>query len=157
MTVTSKYILLAYLLSLRDYSESLTPKDKENLNEFAKEFRAYPQEWESHVEPFLMAKIAENPQLNQLFTTYKDKLNQSDKIPLDLLPNLDSFYQLEKTLNSNPLQQARSEIPNLPDDTTPEGQAELLNNFAILISESEQPENTANQLTWLDKLKQWLS
>lgn len=154
MTITVSHTLLAYLLALKDYSASLSPKDRENLQAFSREFRLYPNELENYIEPLLRDKIAENDQLNQLFQTYQKKLSQHTDIPSNLLPDSANFNQLKQPLNSDLM--SKSSIPNIPDDTTPEGQAEILNNSVILISQSEQPEKSANQLDWVNKLKQWL-
>lgn len=157
MSVTINHTLLAYLLALKDQSVALSTSDKENLQEFAKEFRSsHPDELESDIEPLLKETIAENGQLNQLFQTYHQKLSLLTEIPPNLLPNFDSLNQLEQQLNNQSSQLAKSDIPDIPDDTTPEGQAAILNNSVILISESEEPEKSTEQLQWIDKLKQWL-
>ena len=74
-----------------------------------------------------------------------------------MLPKLNNFYELEKSLKSESNKKSKTKLTNIPDDTTPEGQAKILNNFAIIISKSEEPENVTNTLTWIDKLKQWLN
>lgn len=162
MIPTFNRTFLAYFLSLRDYSHSLTSQDRENFLKFAEQCDIYRKQLESSqiqtvLIELLKEKISENSELNQLFQTYETKLNQSGEIPSDLLPKLNNFYELEKSLKSESDKDSKSKIPNLPDDTTPEGQAEILNNFAIIISKSEEPENVTNTLTWIDKLKQWLN
>ena len=152
---TFNHTLLAYLLSLRDYGQSLTPQDKQNLHTFAKEFRLYPDEIE-YVERFLVKKIAENPQLNQLFQSYQNKLDHSDDIPPKLLPKLENLNQLAINLQNNSCGIAKGEIPLVENDTIPEGQELILHNSVILISESEEPNKLTDKLTWIDKVKQWL-
>ncbi len=153
---TFNHTLLAYLLSLRDYSQSLTSKDKQNLDKFAKEFRLYPDDIESHIEPLLMEKIAENTQLNQLFQTYKNKLDNSGEIPSDFLPKLGNLLELETSFKNNFVRISKGDIPDIEDDTTPKGQELILHNSVILISESEEPEKVTDNLTWIDELKKWL-
>lgn len=162
MTLTFNNTLLAYLLSLRDYSQSLTPEEKKNFQEFAKQFRTYTDRLEySEIETFLrdslIEKIAGNTQLNQLFKTYQNKLANSEEIPSEILPKLENLIQLETSLQNNFIRIRKGEIPDLEDDTTPEGQELILHNAVILISESQQPENIPEQLSWIDKLKQWLN
>ncbi|MGK7957224.1 MAG: hypothetical protein AB4063_18545 [Crocosphaera sp.] len=153
---TFDHTLLAYLLSLRDYAQSLTSKDKQNLDKFAKEFRLYPDDIENHIEPFLVAKIAENPQLKQLFTTYQNKLDSSGDIPFKLLPKLDNLIQLINRLNSKLSILPRCKIPYPLPVPTPIDQHIILENMAIVISESPEPEETSDGLQWMEPLKQWL-
>ena len=162
MTLTFHNTLLAYLLSLRDYSQSLTPQDKENFKEFANEFRTREDtvkysEVKNFLTESLIEKIAKNYQLNKLFQTYKDKLDNSGEIPSELLPKLENLIQLETIVQKNFVRIKRGGIFNIEDDTTPEGQELILHNYVLLILESEETENITDNLTWIDQLKKWLS
>lgn len=156
---TFNHTLLAYLLSLKDYGQFLTSKDKQNLHTFANEFSLYPDDIE-YVERFLVEKIAENPQLNQLFQNYQNKLDNSDDIPRNLLPKLENLSHLIKTLQKKSVAIPKGEIPDVEDDATPEGQERIIHNSVIviseLISESDEPKKVTDKLTWIDKMKQWL-
>ena len=161
MTPTLNHTLLAYILSLRDYSQTLTIKEQENFQEFAKQFRTYTDRLEdSEIETFLSesleVNIAENSQLNHLFKTYKNKLDNLEEIPLELLPKIENLNQLETRFSNNSFAISKGEIPDIEDDTTPEGQELILHNSVIIILESNEPEKVTDDLKWIDKLKQWL-
>lgn len=160
-TLTFNHTLLAYFLSLSDYPQSLLSPDQENLQAFATQCNTYKnrlQESEAQAAliKMLTEKIAENPQLNQLFETYKNQLSLLGEIPDELLPTWNDVYELETSLKGEKATESRSGDPNIKDDKTPEGQAKLLNNFAILLLESKEPEKVTKNLKWIDKLKEWL-
>jgi hypothetical protein len=146
--VTNNNTIIAYLLALRDFSDSLSDREKESLKTIAKALNIQPKAWKSDIEPDLIQTIAGNPQLNQYYQSYKEKLNRLGSIPIDLLPDsteLDRF-------KPNGFSFATKGFFG----TEPVGYEQQLNNVVIVVNQTDKPEETVKQLGFLDKVRQLL-
>jgi hypothetical protein len=149
MDVTISHTILAYLLALRDLSDHLSDREKENLKKVAKDLDLNPKAWQSHLEPDLIQIIQGNSQLDRSYQFYKEKLAQSGEIPLDLLPKATEIEWLRT--DSSPLA-VRGMIPN----SSASGYEQQLNNVVIVINLADKPEETVKKLTFLNQVKQFL-
>ncbi len=141
--------ILAYLLALQDFPDTLSDHEQENLKKVAKDLKMQPKAWKSHIEPSLIQTIQGNSQLNQSYQLYREKLDRLGEIPLDLLPKAEEINQLvtnQSTLVSRGL-------PPNPKITSSE---EQLNNLVIIVNQTDKPEETVKQVGLFDKVKQWL-
>jgi len=150
MEVTISHTIVAYLLALRDFSDTLSDQEKESLKKVAKDLDIQPKAWESHIEPSLIDIIQGNTQLHQSYQLYKEKLDQLvGGIPLDLLPKAGEINQLITNQSSfltkgfHPTSEAT-------------GYEQQLNNVVIVVNQTDKPEEAVKQLGFLDKLKQLL-
>jgi hypothetical protein len=149
MEATSSHTILAYLLALRDFSDTLSDQEQQNLKTVAKDLKMQPKAWKSNIEPFLIQTIQGNSQLHQSHQLYKKKLDKLGKIPLDLLPKEGEINQL--VTNQSSLV-SRGFIP----DSSASGYEQQLNNVVIVVNQTDKPEEAVKQLGFLDKVKQLL-
>jgi hypothetical protein len=149
MEATISHTILAYLLALRDLSDTLSDQEKERLKKVAQELDFQPKAWKSHIEPSLIQTIQGNTQLNKSYQLYKEKLDRLGEIPLDLLPKTSEINQLitkESSLVSRGFKS--TEIAA--------GYEQQLNNVVIVVNQTNKPEEAVKQLGFLDKVKQLL-
>jgi hypothetical protein len=150
MEVTNNNTVLAYLLALRDFSDSLSDKEKESLKTVARDLKIQEKAWKSHIEPTLIQTIAGNPQLHQSYQYYKEQLDQLGAIPTDLLPEV---AELDRLKTNEPSLVSRGFIPPTPALRY----EQQLNNVVIVVNQTAKPEETVKQLVFLDRVKQFLS
>lgn len=141
--------ILAYLLALGDFSETLSDHEKDSLKTVAKDLTIQPKAWVSHIEPSLIKTIKGNSQLHQSYQLYKEKLDRLGEIPLYLLPKAAEINQLI-TNNSSLISKG------FKSTETASGYDQQLNNVVILVNQADKPEEAVKQLSFLDKVKQLL-
>ncbi|WP_310426945.1 hypothetical protein [Chamaesiphon sp. VAR_48_metabat_135_sub] len=148
MAVTISNTILAYLLALQDFSDSLSDVDKEGLKQVANQLKTQPKAWSSHIEPDLIQTIQGNSQLDKSYRSYKEKLDRLGEIPLDLLPKPGEVL----ATNSSGLI-----MKGISPDSEASGYEQQLNNVVIVINQSERPEEVVKQLDFLDRVKQFVN
>jgi hypothetical protein len=150
MAETISNTILAYLLALQDFSDSLSDADKEGLKKVAKQLKTQPKAWESHIEPALILAIQCNPQLDRSYQSYKQKLDRLGEIPLDLLPKPGEV----NLLLTNP---STLTVKGIVPDSDAVGYEQQFNNVVIVINQSDRPEEVVKQLDFLDRVKQFVN
>ena len=153
MARTNSSIVLAYLLALQDFSETsdvLSDQEKVNLKKVAKDLSIQRKALKSHIEPLLIQTIEVNPRLNQFFLYYKERLGELERIPDELLPQ----YAEVKTLVTN---ESNFATKGFDDNSLPTGVDQQIENALIVVGKSENPEETVKKLSFIGKLKQFLS
>jgi hypothetical protein len=148
MAVTISNTILAYLLALQDFSDSLSDTDKEGLKKVASQLKTQPKAWESHIEPALILAIQGNPQLDRSYQSYKQKLDRLGEIPLDLLP------KPEEVLSTN---SSGLIVKGVDPNSDASGYEQQLNNLVIVVNQAERPEEVVKQLDFLDPVKQFIN
>ena len=146
---TSSSNILSFLLALNDFSDSLTVTEQNALNEVGKQLKTQPRAWERHLQPLLLKTIQSNPQLNSSYQFYREQLTRLD-IPLDLLPKNQEIYQLTPTASD-------VEIKGFADNEPATGYEQQLNNIAIVVFESDKSEEAVKEISFLNKLKRFIS
>ena len=149
MEVTFSNTILAYLLALRDFADTLSDQEKESLKKVAKDLNIQPKAWKSHIEPSLIQAIQGNPQLHQSYQLYKEKLDRVEEIPFDLLPKAGEIERLFPN-------QSSFIIKGFIPDSSASGYEQQLNNVVIVVNHADKPEEAVKQLNFLDRLKQLL-
>jgi len=141
--------ILAFLLALEELDTPLNEEEKKALAEIADQLDVQPKAWESFTQPLLLNMIADNESLNQRYQTYKSKLDSLETIPSELLPTVTEIEQVKDgaTLANTKGFKPQSEAT---------GYNQQINNVVIVISRSEQPEETVKKLSFTEKLKQLL-
>lgn len=149
METKINHTILAYLLALQDFSDTLSTEEKDSFKTVAKELNTQPIAWASYIEPFLIKTIQGNSQLHQSYQLYKEKLDRLGEIPLDLLP---------KAAEINQLITEKSSFVNrgFKSTETAVGYEQQLNNVVIVVNQADKPEEAVKQLGFLDKVKQLL-
>jgi hypothetical protein len=150
MEVTNSNTILAYLLALRDFSDVLSTSEKEKLQTVAKDLSIQPKAWTSHLEADLIQTIQGNPQLFQFYQSYKEKLDRTGEIPLDLL--LTTELNDRASVDASPLI-AKGIIPA----STPTGYEQQLNNVVIVVNQADRPDQKIQEYTFLDRVKEFLN
>lgn len=140
---------LAFLLALQELDTPLNEEEKNTLAEIADQLDVQPKAWESHTQPLLLKMIADNESLNHHYQAYKSKLDSLETIPTELLP---TNTEIEQIRSDEPLVMNRGFKPQ--SEAT--GYNQQINNAVIVVSRSEQPEETAKNLSFTAKLKQLL-
>jgi isopenicillin N synthase-like dioxygenase len=150
MQVKFDSTIMAFLLAFQDLNTSLNQQEKQNLQEVAKQLDAQPKAWKSHIEQRLLGLIAANSELNQSYQFYKSQLDSVQEIPHDLLPNVAEINRLNVL-----------ESPAITRGFKPSSEAadyeSQLNNFVVIVGNSQEPEDTVKQVKFLEKWKQFLS
>lgn len=141
--------LLAFLLALTDLDTPLSQAEKKILAEIGDQIDVQPLAWESYTQPHLLKMITANPQLNQLYKTYQNQLNNTGNIPQELLPTAAEIQQLSTTNSVVGMKGFKS-------NSSPTGYEQQINNVVIVTSRSEQPEAVAKKLPW-EKIKHFLN
>jgi hypothetical protein len=149
MEVTISHTILAYLLALRDFPDSLNDHEKENLKKVAKDLNLNQRAWKSDLEPDLIQIVQGNSQLDRSYQLYKEKLDRLGEIPMNLLPNPDEIDLLRTDSSFLVTKGFRSK-------TSPSNYEEQINNVVIVVNQADKPEEIVKQLTFLDRLKQLL-
>lgn len=150
MATKLNYTILAYLLALQDLPNALNEGEQTSLKEVAKQLRTQPEAWNDYIEPSLVAIIQGNSLLSQSYQQYKNKLDNFDEIPSELLPTADEINQLVK---AQPTLINRGFIA----DPSASGYEQQLNNVVIVVNQTEKPEEAVKQLGFLEKVKQLLN
>jgi len=150
MTTKTDKTIIAFLLAFQDLTNSLSPQEKQNLQEVGKQLETQSKALETHIKGNLLEIISGNTELNQSYQFYQSQLENVEEIPKDLLPTeaeISNFIPPEK------LSVTRGFKPKY--EAT--GYENQLNNFVVIVGNSEKPEETVKQATFLGKLKQFLS
>ncbi|MDJ0601021.1 MAG: hypothetical protein QNJ37_19530 [Crocosphaera sp.] len=143
-------ITLAFLLALSDIKISLTHEEKETLGNIADQLDIQTKAWETHTKPMLLEIIDSNIQLKEAYETYHSQLEKNPNLTTDILPTSE---ELKQEFNSEPVFAIKGSKPT----DKPTGYEQQINNTMILISRSPEPETTINQLSFIGKLKQFLT
>lgn len=141
---------LAFLLALQELDAPLSQEEKKTLKEIGDQLDVRPDAWESYTEPLLVKMITSNPRLNQPYQLYKSKLDSLENLPSDRLPTESEIEQL-KTCDTGAITRG------FKPQSEATGYNQQINNVVILISRSEQPEETAKKSSYIEKVKQFLS
>ncbi|BAZ49855.1 hypothetical protein NIES4103_24680 [Nostoc sp. NIES-4103] len=141
---------MAFLLAFQGLNTALSQQEKQNLKEVAKKLDSQPKAWESYIQKDLLEIIAANPELNQAYQFYKHQLDKLEEIPNDLLP---TDAEISRLISCNQASILKGFIPK----SEVIDYASQINNVAVIIGNSEQPEETVKQATFLDRWKQLLS
>ncbi len=150
MEVTNGNTILAYLLALRDFSDVLSDSEKEKLQTVAKDLNIQPKAWTSHLEADLIQTIQGNSQLFQFYRSYKEQLDRSGAIPIDLL--LTTEKNERSSVDASPLI-AKGMTPVTPAT----GYEQQLNNVVIAVNQADRPEQKIQEYTFLDRVKEFLN
>lgn len=149
MTTQINTTTLAFLLAFQELDTPLSAEEKNTLEEIADQLDAQPKAWESFTQPLLLKMIADNDSLNQRYQTYKSKLESLENIPSEFLP---TATEIEQIRTGEPLAATKG----FKSQSEATGYNRQLNNAVIVISRSEQPEETVKKLSFVEKLKQLL-
>lgn len=150
MTTNTNNTIIAFLLALQDLDTSLSAQEKLNLQEVAKQIDTQPKAWEPHIKERLLKLISANSELNQSYKFYQSQLENIKGIPEDLLP---SKAEISSLINREKFVITRGFKP----ESEATGYESQLNNVVVIIGNSEKPEETVKQATFLGKLKQFLT
>jgi hypothetical protein len=142
--------LLALMLTLNDVNITLSQEEKAAFRNVADQLSLDPDAWESDIEPELLATLEQNPALSQQFLAIKSQIDAVGDIPQELMPTAQENAQLS---NENVV---------VTRGFTPVGEVEEfetneINNMAISILSSSEPEETAKQVSSFESLKSFLS
>ena len=140
--------MMAFLLAFQDLKSSLKELEKQQLKEVAKQLNTQPKAWENYTKKLLLEIIAANTSLNRLYQDYKNRLENVEEIPQDLLPTEAETNKLiicdsVMTKGYKPKSEAS-------------GYENQLNNVVIVVGSSETPEETVKKATFLEKVKEFL-
>ncbi|MGK7873572.1 MAG: hypothetical protein AB4426_09760 [Xenococcaceae cyanobacterium] len=140
---------LAFLLALSELETPLNKKQKQELADIGEQLRCHPQAWVSSTQPLLLKTIEAHSQLNQRYQFYQSQLDAAGEISRDLLPTEAEIRQLFPI--------------NIPLGTKgfeskeePIGYDIQISNVMIGVNRSEEPEEAVKELTFLEKVKQFL-
>lgn len=142
--------LMAFLLAFQDLNTSLSQQERHNLKEFAKQLDSQPKAWKNYIKNHLLEIIAANSELSQAYQFYKSQLDKIEEIPNYLMPTEAEFSRLN-TLDNAPLTRGFKPKSEAIDYEM------QINNVAVIVGSSEQPEETVKQVFFLDKWKEFLS
>lgn len=139
---------MAFLLAFQDLENSLSELEKQQLKEVAKQLDTQPKAWENYTKPLLLEIIADNPDLNHLYESYKTRLENVEEIPQNLLPTEAETNELivrnyVMTKGYKPKSEAK-------------GYESQINNIVIVVGSSETPEETVKKATFLEKIKEFI-
>jgi hypothetical protein len=149
MTPQINTTILAFLLALQELDTPLSQEEKKALAEIADQLDVQPKAWESFTQPLLLKMIIGNELLNQRYQAYKFKLDSLETIPSELLPTITEIEQLKRG-------ESLATLKGFEPQSEAIGYNQQINNAVIVISRSEQPEETAKKLNFTQKLKQLL-
>lgn len=141
---------LAFLLALSDLKTSLTDTEKKTLADIGDQLDTQTLAWETHTQPLLLEMITSNTQLKEAYETYKTQLETVSNLPPDILPTAEEIKQ--NFPNKSPYI-----LKGSKPTTKPAGYDNQINNTIILLSRSPQPETTVNQLSFIGRMKQFLT
>jgi hypothetical protein len=150
MNVTNDNTIIAYLLALRDFSGVLSDVEKEKLKSVAKDLDIQPKAWKSDLETDLIQTIQGNLQLFQSYQSYKEQLDRSGAIPIDLLLTTEKNQQ--SSVEASPVT-AKGMTPV----TAATGYEQQLNNVVIVVNQADRPEQKIQEYTFLDRVKEFLN
>lgn len=150
MTTTNDKTIIAFLLALQDLTTSLSPQEKQNLQEVAKQLNTQPKAWETHIKENLLEIISANNELNQFYQFYQAQLENIAEIPKSLLPT-------EGEVNSLIFPEIFVIDRGFKPKSEAVGYENQINNVVVIIGNSETPEETLKKAKFLEKLKQFVS
>ncbi|MBD2340124.1 hypothetical protein H6G64_24460 [Calothrix sp. FACHB-156] len=150
MTTNNDNTIIAFLLALQDLKTSLSAQEKRNLQDIAKQLDTQPKAWDKHIKERLLDIIAANPELSQYYKFYQSQLENTQEVPEDLLPT-------EAEVNRLIYREEVAITRGFKPKSEATGYETQLNNVVVIIGNSEKPEETVKQATFLENLKQFLS
>lgn len=142
--------IIAFLLAFQDLNTALSTQEKQILQELAKQLDTQPKAWDIYIKKRLLELVSANSELNESYKFYQSQLENLAEIPHNLLPNeaeisgLNSANKVLETKGFKPKSEATD-------------YASQLNNVVVIVGTSEEPEATVKQVTFLEKLKEYLS
>ena len=149
MNNSSDKTLLTLLLTLNDLENPLSQAEKEALSDVADNLALDPDAWESEIEPELFANLEKNAALWKQFLDIKSRIEAVGEIPKELLPNLDDSAEVSN-------QTAVVTRGFAPVGEVEEFETNEINNMALSVLSSPEPEETVKQVTKLGALKKFL-
>lgn len=141
--------LLALLLALEQSEVSLKENERLALEDVGLQLKNHPDDWD-FIEADLMATIARNPSLKQLYQAAKRQLDAlSSNIPLSLLP---TETELQQALPPSSQGEKRAYF-----EGQPELESNEISNMVIKVLTTPDPVSTAKKIGNLEKLWQFLN
>lgn len=150
MNTNTDTTIIAFLLAFLDLNTALSTQEKQILQELAKQLDTQPKAWDIYIKKRLLELVSANSELNESYKFYQSQLENLAEIPPNLLPNeaeisgLNSANKVLETKGFKPKSEATD-------------YAIQLNNVVVIVGTSEEPEATVKQVTFLEKLKEYLS
>ncbi|OWY66142.1 hypothetical protein B7486_38075 [cyanobacterium TDX16] len=148
MNIKIDNTMMAFLLAFQDLKSYLNELEKQQLKEVAEQLNTQPKAWENYTKKLLLEIVAAKPSLNRLYQFYKNRLDNVEEIPQDLLPTEAETNKLivrdsVMTKGYKPKSEAS-------------GYENQLNNVVIVVGSYETPEETVKKATFLEKVKEFL-
>lgn len=148
MSQPSYNILIATLLMWYDLDLELSREEKLKFQDIGLQLYTDPTQWES-TEEELLAVIAKNPKLTQLFQYYKSCLEQRpDHSLLSLIPQGTALDLVAPSLPKNNYKGV------LPHSNNSGGKSNEITNTFIRIALSSDPSASIKKVEDIEKLKQ---
>ncbi|MFB2969151.1 hypothetical protein ACE1CD_09275 [Aerosakkonema sp. BLCC-F183] len=143
--------LLALMLALKDLESPLSEDEQSTLSDVAAQLSLDPDAWESDIEPTLMAVIAANPNLNQLYQSAKSQLdNVNGNIPKEFIP---TQFEVEKIISPMFAIVNRGFDPEADES---DFESNEINNMVISILSNPDPVELTKKLGRFEQLKQFI-
>ena len=139
---------MAFLLAFQDLKSSLSELEKQQLKEVAKQLNTQPKAWENYIKKILLEIIADNPDLNHLYQSYKTRLENVEEIPQNLLP---TEAETNELIVRDPVM-----TKGYKPKSEAKGYESQINNIVIVVGSSETPEETVKKATFLEKVKEFI-
>ncbi|MBD2304726.1 hypothetical protein H6G17_04245 [Chroococcidiopsis sp. FACHB-1243] len=141
--------VIAFLLAFQDLKTSLSAQEKQKLKEVAKQLNTQPKAWENYTKKLLLEMIAANSELDRSFQYYKTRLENIKQLPSNLLPN-------EAETNKLNALGRTAMTKGFKPKTEASGYESQINNVVIVVGSSEAPEETVKNISFLEKVKEFL-
>ncbi|MDZ4874942.1 MAG: hypothetical protein CLLPBCKN_004338 [Chroococcidiopsis cubana SAG 39.79] len=141
--------VIAFLLAFQDLKTSLSKQEKQKLKEVAKQLNTQPKAWENYTKKLLLEMIAANSELDRSFQYYKTRLDNIKQLPSNLLPN-------EAETNKLNALGRTAMTKGFKPKTEASGYESQINNVVIVVGSSEAPEETVKNISFLEKVKEFL-
>lgn len=141
--------VMAFLLAFQDLKTSLSEQERQKLREVAKQLDTQPKAWENYTKKLLLEIITANSELDRSFQYYKTRLENIKKFPSDLLPTeteTNKLNTLDETIMTK----------GFKPKTEARGYESQINNVVIVVGSSEAPEETVKNISFLEKVKEFL-
>lgn len=150
MNTKINIVPLAFLLALSDLKISLSNAEKKVLADIGDQLDVQPLAEETYTQPMLLEMIESNIHLKQAYESYKSQLETIETLPTDIFPTSE---ELSDAFKNKSIYRIKGSKPT----TKPTGYNNQINNTIILASRSEEPETMVNKLSFIGRMKQFLT
>ena len=151
MAESPKITLLALLIALEKLEISLSPQEKQALENIGQQLELDPDDWDSIFKKELMPVISANPALYKNYQTALVQLQEvKANIPSEQMP---TQKELEAELTRD--HQGYTTFGYFEGEADQESD-EILN-ITINVLTRKEPEKAAKKLSFLKRLQNWLS